>query len=135
MSDVVSELRPTEPAILAMLQAAVLGARAREAPVGIAIVDPSGLLRAFVLMDGAVPIAQDVALKKARTAAYIGSPTGEMDSALATRLAAAATDFTDLAGGLPIVVDGVVVGGIAASGSSHENDVAIAQSGLDALTG
>lgn len=134
MSHVVTGLRLTEQATLTVLNAAVDEARKREAPVAIAIVDTGGQLRAFVLMDGAVPFAQEVVPKKARTAAYVGAPTGEMDPALAARLAAAATDFTDLRGGLPIVVDGVVVGGIAASGSSSDNDVAIAQAGLDELT-
>ncbi|WP_329537433.1 heme-binding protein (plasmid) [Streptomyces sp. NBC_01450] len=134
MSHVVTGLRLTEQATLTILNAAVEEARKREAPVAIAVVDTSGQLRAFVLMDDAVPFAQEVVPKKARTAAYVGSPTGEMDPALAARLAAAATDFTDLRGGLPIVVDGVVVGGIAASGSSSDNDVAIAQAGLDVLT-
>jgi uncharacterized protein GlcG (DUF336 family) len=132
--DVVSGFRLAEQAILKMLNAAVLEARKRESPVGVTIVDTSGLLRAYVLMDGAPPIAQEIATKKARTAAFIGAPTGGLDSELAARLAAAATDFTDLHGGLPIAADGAVIGGIAASGGSAAADVAIAQAGLVALT-
>lgn len=134
MSDVVAGIRLAEQATMEMLRSAVLAARKLDAPSGIAIVDASGLLRALVLMDGAVPIAQEVVPKKARTAAFAGAPTGELDPALAARIAAAATDFADLPGGLPIVADGVVVGGIAAGGLSADNDVAIAQAGLDALT-
>ncbi|CAM5694145.1 CMP/dCMP-type deaminase domain-containing protein OS=Streptomyces canus OX=58343 GN=AQI96_37490 PE=4 SV=1 [Streptomyces canus] len=66
-----------------MRNAAVTEARRREAPVGIAVVDASGLLRGFVLMDGAAPLAEQVAPKMARTAAYMGSPTGRMGGALA----------------------------------------------------
>lgn len=134
MSDVVAGSRLAEPAILKMLKAAVTEARDRNAPSGVAIVDASGLLRAFVLMDGAVPLAQEVVPKKARTAAYTGSATGAMEPALAARIAAAATDFADLPGGLPIVVNGALVGGIAAGGVSAEDDVAIARAGLQGLT-
>lgn len=134
MTDVVSGLRLAEQAMVTMLQAAVLEARQREAPVGIAVVDVSGLLRAYVLMDGAAPLVEPVIPKKARTAAYTGSPTGGMDPAVAAVLTAAATDFTNLPGGLPIVVNGAVVGGIAADGSSPDNGIAIAQAGLVALT-
>ncbi|GAB2968011.1 heme-binding protein [Amycolatopsis acidiphila] len=133
MSDVVSEARLAEPAMLKMLKAAVTEARRREAPSGIAIVDVSGLLRVSVLMDGAVPLANEIVPKKARTAAFTGAPTGGMPAELAAKLASAAADFVDLPGGLPIVVDGVVVGGIAAGGMSAENDVAIAQAGLAAV--
>lgn len=134
MSDFVTGLRLAEQAILRMLTAAVLEARKREAPAGVAVVDASGLLRAFVLMDGAAPVTQEVVPKKARTAAFAGSPTGGMDPALAAMIAAAASDFTDLPGGLPIVADGAVVGGIAAGGASADDDVAIARAGLSALT-
>jgi len=134
MSHVVTGIRLAEQSIMKMLKATVLEARKLDAPSGIAIVDVNGLLRAFVLMDGAVPLAQEVVPKKARTAAYTGAPTGELDPALAARIAAVATDFADLPGGLPIVVDGVIVGGIAAGGISPDNDVAIARAGLAALT-
>ncbi|MFF7549768.1 heme-binding protein [Streptomyces canus] len=63
-----------EQAVLRMRNAAVTEARRREAPVGIAVVDASGLLRGFVLMDGAAPLAEQAAPKMVRTAAYMARP-------------------------------------------------------------
>lgn len=109
-------------------------ALAREAPVAIAIVDTHGLLRACIRMPGAVPVAQDLVSKQARTAADFGALALEMDPALAERLVATAADFTDVPGGLPIVAYDTVVGGIAVSGGSADDDRAIAKAGLDVLT-
>lgn len=130
---VVSVLRLSDRAVRSIVNAALDEAGTIGAPVAVGVVDTSGLLRAYVLMDGAPPIAQDVVVKKARTAAFTGMPTGGLETVLAAKLAAAATDFTDLHGGLPVVVDGVVVGGIAASGSTSENDAAVATAGLKAV--
>lgn len=64
----------------------------------------------------------------------VANSPDDPDTALARGCRSALiTDFTDLRGGLLVVADGVVVGGIAASGSSSGNDIAIAQAGLDAL--
>jgi uncharacterized protein GlcG (DUF336 family) len=133
MSDITLSARIAEQSVMKMLKAAVLEARRLEAPAGIAIVDPSGLLRAWVLMDDAVPLAADIVPKKARTAVFTGMPTGDMPVDLSTKLTVATADFVDLPGGLPIVVDGQVVGGIAAGAHSSEADVAIARAGLAAL--
>jgi anthraniloyl-CoA monooxygenase len=122
-----------EGSVLAMLKAAVGAARKLEAPSGVAIVDAAGLLRAWVLMDGATPLAVELVPKKARTAAFSGLPTGDMPPDISAQLATASQTYVGLPGGLPIVVDGAVAGGIAAGGESAENDVTIAQAGLDVL--
>ena len=72
--------------------------------------------------------------KKARTAAFSGYPTGALPVELSQQLAAASEVFVALPGGLPITIDGVVVGGIAVGGTSAANDVTIAQAALDSLT-
>lgn len=124
-----------EASVLAMLKAAVMAARELHAPSGIAIVDAAGLLRAWALMDGATPLAVEIVPKKARTAAFSGVPTGTLPAAISDQLVAASEVYVALPGGLPIIVDGTVVGGIAAGGESADNDVAIAQAGLDTLGG
>jgi uncharacterized protein GlcG (DUF336 family) len=122
-----------EASVLGMLKAAVSAARELQAPSGVAIVDAAGLLRAWALMDGATPLAGEIVPNKARTAAFSGLPTGTLPPDLSTALAAASQTYVALPGGLPIIVDGTVVGAIAAGGESAENDIAIAQAGLDAF--
>jgi anthraniloyl-CoA monooxygenase len=117
-----------------MLKAAVGAARELEAPSGIAIVDAAGLLRAWAWMDGATPLALEIVPKKARTAAFSGLPTGALPPEISAQLAAASGTYVGLPGGLPVLLAGAVVGGIAAGGESSDNDVAIAQAGLDVLS-
>lgn len=125
----------SDPAVLTLVQAALAAAAERSTPVtvGVAVVDTSGLLRSYVLMSGAPPMVEQAAVKKARTAAYLGRPSGTLDPAVASALTAATNDFTMLRGGIPIVVDGVTVGGIGVGGASPDEDAAIAQAGIDAL--
>lgn len=120
----------SEAATLQMLKAAVTAARELSAPSGVAIVDASGLLRAWTLMAGATPLAWEIVPNKARTAAFSGQPTGTLPPELSQVIGAASDTFVPLPGGLPIIVDGVVVGGIAAGGESADNDTKIAQAGL-----
>lgn len=129
--DISPQLRETS--VLTMLKAAVGVARELRAPSGVAIVDASGLLRAWALMDGATPLAAEIVPKKARTAAFSGQPTGAVPADISAQLASASDVFVALPGGLPIILDGTVIGGIAAGGASADNDVAIAQAGLDVL--
>lgn len=122
-----------ETSVLAMLKAAVGAARELQSPSGVAIVDAAGLLRAWALMDGATPLAAEIVPKKARSAAFSGLPTGAIDAEISAQLCRASEVFVALPGGLPIIVDGMVIGGIAAGGGSADNDIAIAQAGLDVL--
>jgi uncharacterized protein GlcG (DUF336 family) len=85
-------------------------------------------------MDGATPFASEIVPKKARTAAFSGRRTGALPPDLSQQLAAASDIFVSLPGGLPITIDGVVVGAIAVGGTSAANDVTIAQAALDSLT-
>lgn len=124
----------SDAAALRMLKAAVTTARELQAPSGVAVVDASGMLRAWALMDGATPLAVEIVPKKARTAAFSGYPTGTLPPETSRQLELASDVFVGLPGGLPITVDGVVVGAIAAGGQSSETDVLIAQAGLDSFT-
>jgi glc operon protein GlcG len=77
------------------------------------------------------------AQKKARHAAFYRSPTKDGAEALkkGNLDVLAFPDFFPNQGGLPILVDGQILGGIAASGAKSEIDEAVAQAGLDALFG
>ena len=105
-------------------------------PQCISIVDAGGHLLAFARMDGAFVLSNDSSLKKAMTAAIYGQQTGLADDAVAIKLAIATEGKrVNLPGGLPIIVDGHVIGGIGVgSGQGHE-DLEVAKAGLAALAG
>jgi glc operon protein GlcG len=102
----------------------------------IAVVDDGGWPILLLRMDNAAYVASvELAPGKARTAALFKKPTQALEDAINHgRLAAVtARDFIEMQGGLPIVVDGQVIGGIGASFDTPEHDVEIAQAGLAAL--
>jgi uncharacterized protein GlcG (DUF336 family) len=120
-----------------MIEAAVAKANSLGVPQVIAILDESGLLKAFCRMDGAPLISIEVAQNKAYTA-LLGAPSQDFFNRIKDdpALLAGAPHIPRIAvfgGGLPIKVDGVVVGGIGVSGASVEQDIACAQAGLDAI--
>lgn len=133
MSDVISTHRLSEQAILKMLNAAIEKARALRSPSGIGIFDAGGHLRAWVLMDGATPLAFDAVRKKGKTAAFTGAPSGNVPAEVAGRLALAIEDFANLPGGFPVKVNGETIGAVAAGGGTHEADAAIAEAALGAI--
>jgi uncharacterized protein GlcG (DUF336 family) len=106
-------------------------------PECIAVVDAGGDLLAFSRMDGARPGSIEIAITKARSAARRLRPTADEaggDVAQAIRLALASRlNVTGIGGGLPILIDGQVVGGIGASSGTSDQDTQIVQAGIDAL--
>src|ERR1700677_2402509 len=122
-----------------MVEAAVAKAKALGVPQIVAILDESGLLKAFHRMDGAPLISIEVSQNKAYTA-LLGAPSQDFFNRIKDdpALLAGAPHIPRIAvfgGGLPIKVDGAVVGGIGVSGGSVEQDIACAQAGLDAIAG
>src|SRR5579859_6917906 len=120
-----------------MVEAAVAKAKAIGVPQIVAILDESGLLKAFHRMDGAPLISIEVAQNKAYTA-LLGAPSQDFFNRIKDDPALLAgvphiPRIVTFGGGLPIRIDGVVVGGIGVSGGSVEQDVACAQAAIDAL--
>ncbi|OJV56164.1 MAG: hypothetical protein BGO36_10395, partial [Burkholderiales bacterium 68-10] len=107
--------------------------------VNVAVVDPAGVLAAFLRMPGAPLHSVDIAIDKAYTAASFGLPTARWPQALAEHSAAVREGivlrprFVAFGGGLPVLEDGQRIGGIGVSGGSEAQDEAIAHAGLDAL--
>jgi glc operon protein GlcG len=125
-----------------MVAAAEAAAVAANAHNGIAVVDANGDLVFFERMDGAAPRALTSAEGKARAAVLFGMPTkdvrdaanaGKAVSATITVPAAGAWELTVQQGGLPIIKNGKVIGGIGSGGSSAANDEKFAQAGLDSI--
>ncbi len=109
-------------------------------PMNIAVVDDGGFLLAFARMDGAKLSSVNVAMVKARAAAMRRAPTGPpMDGdrpnvLLALGLAMAGpTQQTPIRGGVPLVVDGDVVGAIGVSAGTEDQDVDVAHAGAAAI--
>jgi glc operon protein GlcG len=103
----------------------------------IAVAADGGWPILLLRMDNAAYVASvELAPGKARAAALFKKPTEVLENAINQGRFAAVTarDFTEMEGGLPIVVDGQVVGGIGASFDTPDHDVQIAQAGLAALT-
>jgi glc operon protein GlcG len=122
-------------AIKTMVAASEAKAQELQVQVTICIVDESGNLLFLEKADRASLNTIQFAQKKARHAAFYGSPSKEgADNVKRGRVEALAfPDFFPNQGGLPIQVDGQVLGGIAASGAKSEIDEAISQAGIDAL--
>lgn len=122
-------------AVKTMVAAAEVEAEKRNVKVTIVIVDESGNLLFLQKGDGASLVTLQFAQKKARHAAFLGSPSrsGAEQVKKGNVEALAFPEFFPNQGGLPIKVDGQLLGGISASGAASEIDEAIAQAGLDAL--
>jgi glc operon protein GlcG len=127
-----------------MVAAAEAAATAANAKMGFAVVDANGDLVYFERMDGAAPQAVTSCEGKARAAVLFGMPTkdvqdaamaGKQISAMVTIPPAYPFEVRAQQGGLPIIKDGKVVGGIGGGGSAPANDEKFAQAGLDAISG
>lgn len=120
-----------------MVEAAVAKAQAIGVPQVVAILDESGLLKAFCRMDGTPLISIEVAQNKAYTA-LLGAPSQDFFNRIKENPALLAgvphiPRIVTFGGGLPIRIDGAVVGGIGVSGGSVEQDIECAQAGLDVI--
>ena len=118
-----------------VLHTANENAQHRNAPSAIAVVDPAGDLLAFQRMDGVRPASADLAIEKARTAARLQRPTAEIeDNVNQGRTAFVTAGIPALRGGVPIRVNGAVVGAVGVAGLSKEIDAEIANTAAAALT-
>src|SRR6202162_1142212 len=105
----------------------------------IAIVDSGANLKAFYRMDDAWVGSIDISIQKAKTALFFGMPTGAIGKLSQPAGSLFGIEHSNdglitFPGGLPIVDDeGVLVGAIGVSGSSVENDQAVAEAGVRGL--
>jgi glc operon protein GlcG len=106
-------------------------------PVVIAIVDTGGNLVMLQRLDNAQFGSLEVARQKAWSAAGFRRPTKVFEEAIAGGGAGlrilSLEGATPLEGGIPIAVDGQIVGAIGVSGVTSQQDAQIAQAGIDSL--
>lgn len=122
-----------------MMEAAEAKAIEIGVDMDIAITDDSGCLLMFHRMDGARITSIDVATSKAFTAAAARRSTrayGEVSGPGGPAFGIHVSNqgrFMIVAGGLPVFVDGQIVGGIGCSSGTPDQDEVVAQAGVDAL--
>lgn len=105
--------------------------------IAVAVVDPSGNLVYYEKMDNTQLGSANIALDKARTAALFKRSTKEFQDPLAAgggglRILGL-QGVTPVEGGIPLLVDGKIVGAIGASGASSAQDAQCAKAGADSL--
>lgn len=106
-------------------------------PVAIAVVDNHGMLIAYELMDNTQTASAQVAIDKAVSAAIYRRPTKVFQDLVAG--AGAGTRVLNLRGassvegGLPIMLNGKIVGGIGVSGVNSDQDGVVAKAGADSI--
>jgi len=121
---------------LAILQAAIAEAERIGEPMCISVVDLGGNLLAFARMDGSKALSVISSRSKAVTAALSGTPTGGAHADVELQVALASeTRWTNLIGGLPIVIEGHVVGAIGAGSGTGQQDLQVARAGAAAIPG
>jgi len=123
-----------------VIAAAKTEARKVQAPGGvIAVVDDGGNLMALERLDGTFAAGANISIGKARTSVLFKRPTRVFEELVNSNgkgrtVMTALNDFTPLIGGIPIVVDGQIVGGVGVSGAaSADQDEQLAIAGSKAF--
>jgi uncharacterized protein GlcG (DUF336 family) len=139
-----NQVRLTLAGARIMIAGAEVKAQSMQLKVNVAVVDDGGHLLAFERMDGARPASGYTAITKATTAATIRQPTGPfpagttnpdplLNLSLQNAAAASGGKITTLLGGVPVMVDGQVIGAIGVGGGTGEQDAQIARAGIQVL--
>lgn len=107
-------------------------ARKNDLNVAIAVTGPGEILKAFLLMDGAVSGAGDVAIWKARSSSLLGLSTGKQ-----AKLAEESPAITSIPGVAAVeggealyTITGALIGGVGVSGGTASQDAECARAGI-----
>lgn len=105
--------------------------------VAVAIVDTSGNLVYYEKMDNTQLGSANVAIDKARTAALFKRPSKSFEDTVTTAPGGTRVlslrGVTAIEGGIPLVIDGKIVGAIGVSGATSAQDAQCAKAGADVL--
>ena len=136
MPDTAKTLKLTSDGAMRILNAAIRKAQEMGVPQCISVVDTGGHLMAFCRMDGAFVMSNTSSRRKAETAAIYGLPTGNIPEGIDIKLALVTEgQRVNLPGGLPLIIDGEVVGAIGVGSGTGEQDLEVAKVGVSALEG
>lgn len=119
-----------------ILDAAEAEAKRNDWAVTIAVCDDGGHLLALKRLDGVAPIAAYISQEKARTAALGRRESGQYEKMVNDgRVAFLSAPMLQglLEGGVPVLIDGVVIGAVGVSGVKSNEDSQVAKAGIAAL--
>lgn len=108
--------------------------------MNLAVVDSGGNLKAFARMDGAWLGSIDISIKKARTARYFDMPTADLSPMVQPGEPLYHIEFSNgglitFPGGIPLTLDdGSVIGAVGVSGSTVDNDQAVAEAAAEVIS-
>lgn len=123
----------------AVLEAALKKAEEINTKMDIAVVDAGANLKAFIRMDEAFLGSIDISIKKAKTARFFNMPTGDLGKLAQPGAPLYHIEFSNdglitFAGGVLLKnKEGVIIGAVGVSGSSVEDDHAVASAGAAAI--
>ena len=123
----------------AVIDAAVIKAAETDSKMDIAVVDAGGNLKAFLRMDGAWLGSIDIAIRKAKTARLFDMATGEIGKLSQPggplyQIEHSNDGLISFPGGVPLKsASGAVIGAVGVSGSTVEDDHAVAAAGSEAV--
>lgn len=120
----------------ALIDAALIAARAEGFGAAVAVTDPGGHLRAFQRDETAGFLAGEVVVRKAWTVASHGIPTHVWSDLIADpRIAPLANlpQMMPVGGGFPLMADGRMIGALAVSGGTYDQDRQVAETALAEL--
>ncbi len=103
--------------------------------VAVAILDNHGMLIYYEMLDDTQTSSATIAIEKGRTAAMFRRPSKAFEDVVSKGRVAVLglPGATPIQGGLPIVVNGKIIGGVGVSGVNSDQDEQVAQAGLNAL--
>ena len=121
-----------------VIESARQKAKEIDTKMNISVVDSGANQVAFIRMDGAWLGSADIALKKAKTARFFDMPTGEIGKLSQPGKSLYNIEHSNgglisFPGGIPIKKDEKIIGAIGVSGSTVEDDYAVAQAGVNAI--
>lgn len=120
-----------------VVAAAEVESRKNNWPMAIAVVDNAGMLVAYVRMDNTQTASVQVAIDKAVSSAMYRRPTKAFQDMVAGggagMRALGLRGASPVEGGLPLLLDGKIIGGIGVSGANADQDGVAAKAGVDAV--
>ncbi len=133
----IHQLNISHQSAIALTQAAVDYASANNMAIAACVVDVHGRTIALQVMNGASLIADELVIRKAKTA-LLGLSSADFASAVSNDASVessmlALDSMTLLGGGYPLLDDGVVIGGFAVGGATVEMDMACAEAALNVV--
>ena len=123
---------------LQLIQYAVQEVEKRKASIAIAVSGPEGELIAFVIMDGVKPTSSQLARNRAYTAAMSRTETSQLGERMRTKDNPAFWGddrITGFGGGIPIIQNNKVIGGLGISGLPEADDISLAKEAIKKVFG